>query len=313
MAASDKEYKLREDFKKKAFEELREDDKLRTQALAQFREWIEKHPKIKRCRMDTNFLLRFLRTKKFSVPDAVELLKNYLTTRKLFPQFFDGLSLDDPVIKHLLTSGCIELLPEPDKQGRVLLTYSREGVDVTKHTSTDLIRTMNLAYELALLDERAQIYGMAHVINWKDFSVANAKIWTIPQMKNFARCMHKTFPLRHALIFNINFTKYGVIIWKIVASFFSEKLRKRVQIVDDWKTIYDEVGTSALPKEYGGSVPRSEISKKIVELAEKHRDEILALNDFEIEISDEDVNFGNTHDADLDAAIVGSFREIVLD
>uniref|UniRef100_A0A1B0CFN1 CRAL/TRIO N-terminal domain-containing protein n=1 Tax=Lutzomyia longipalpis TaxID=7200 RepID=A0A1B0CFN1_LUTLO len=110
MAASDKEYKLREDFKKKAFEELREDDKIRTQALAQFREWIEKHPKIKRCRMDTNFLLRFLRTKKFSVPDAVELLKNYLTMRKLFPQFFDGLSLDDPVIKHLLTSGCIELL-----------------------------------------------------------------------------------------------------------------------------------------------------------------------------------------------------------
>lgn len=38
------------DLKKVAFEELREDDTIRQQALAGMRDWIAKHPYIKRCR-----------------------------------------------------------------------------------------------------------------------------------------------------------------------------------------------------------------------------------------------------------------------
>jgi hypothetical protein len=37
-------------FKDLAKEELREDESVRTQSLAQFREWIAKHPQIKKCR-----------------------------------------------------------------------------------------------------------------------------------------------------------------------------------------------------------------------------------------------------------------------
>lgn len=34
----------------KALEELREDDNIREQSLEQMREWINKHPNIKKCR-----------------------------------------------------------------------------------------------------------------------------------------------------------------------------------------------------------------------------------------------------------------------
>lgn len=37
-------------YKDMAKEELREDECVRSQALSQFREWIAKHPNIKRCR-----------------------------------------------------------------------------------------------------------------------------------------------------------------------------------------------------------------------------------------------------------------------
>lgn len=43
-------WSLSENLKKIAQEELREDENVRTQALAQLREWIAKHPKIKYCR-----------------------------------------------------------------------------------------------------------------------------------------------------------------------------------------------------------------------------------------------------------------------
>lgn len=41
---------LPESDQKKALEELREDSNIREQSLDQMREWIEKHPNIKKCR-----------------------------------------------------------------------------------------------------------------------------------------------------------------------------------------------------------------------------------------------------------------------
>lgn len=44
------QFTLSAKFKKLALDELREDDNIRSQALSQFREWISKHPHIKKCR-----------------------------------------------------------------------------------------------------------------------------------------------------------------------------------------------------------------------------------------------------------------------
>lgn len=41
---------LPDNVKKIALEELREDDNIREQSLQQMREWIDKHPNIKKCR-----------------------------------------------------------------------------------------------------------------------------------------------------------------------------------------------------------------------------------------------------------------------
>lgn len=101
--------------------ELREDDSTREQALEQFRHWIEKHPAIKRCRTDSLFLLRFLRTKKFSLPLAQELLEGYLTVRQLYPQWFQNLDIDDPDIKAILDSGYLVPMLKRDQHGRKVI------------------------------------------------------------------------------------------------------------------------------------------------------------------------------------------------
>lgn len=44
-------------YKEMAKEELREDESVRTQSLAQFREWIAKHPHIKKCRTGKTHLI----------------------------------------------------------------------------------------------------------------------------------------------------------------------------------------------------------------------------------------------------------------
>lgn len=48
------ECSLNDDTKAVALQELREDDKIREEALEQFRDWIKKHPAIKKCRTGKN-------------------------------------------------------------------------------------------------------------------------------------------------------------------------------------------------------------------------------------------------------------------
>lgn len=101
--------------------ELREDDGIREQTLEQFRHWIQKHPTIKKCRTDSLFLLRFLRTKKFSLPLAQEMLERYLTIRQLYPDWFQNLDAYDPDIEAIIDSGYLVPLPERDQHGRKVI------------------------------------------------------------------------------------------------------------------------------------------------------------------------------------------------
>lgn len=101
--------------------ELREDESTREHALEQFREWIAKHPSIKRCRTDSVFLLRFLRTKKFSLPLAQDMLERYLTIRQLYPEWFQNLDIKDADIEAIIDAGYLVPLLERDSHGRKVI------------------------------------------------------------------------------------------------------------------------------------------------------------------------------------------------
>lgn len=99
---------MSDDLKKIAESELRETVEIREHAIKSIRDWAMKNPRIVTLRLDSKFLLRFLRFKKFSVPQAMESIERYLVLRKyvhedhLIYQNFDYL---DPPLLNLLDAG----------------------------------------------------------------------------------------------------------------------------------------------------------------------------------------------------------------
>lgn len=100
--------KLSSDTQIIAEKELRETEHIRKHAIKSLREWAEKNPRIIKVRLDSNFLLRFLRAKKFSLPMTKEMIERYLVLRhyeyeerKVFQNFDVRL----PVMKELLEAG----------------------------------------------------------------------------------------------------------------------------------------------------------------------------------------------------------------
>lgn len=55
--------------------------------------------------LDSSFLLRFLRTKKFSVPMTKEAIERYVLLRQSYAWAFQGLNINEPNLKELLNLG----------------------------------------------------------------------------------------------------------------------------------------------------------------------------------------------------------------
>lgn len=77
------EYKftLSTELENQAQDELRETEEVRQHAIEMVREWALKHPKIIKTRLDSNFILRYLRFRKFSIPMATEAMERFLVLK----------------------------------------------------------------------------------------------------------------------------------------------------------------------------------------------------------------------------------------
>ncbi|KAL3287324.1 hypothetical protein HHI36_001799 [Cryptolaemus montrouzieri] len=211
--------------KKKALDELREDDNIRTQSLDQMREWIQKHPNIKKCRTDAAFLLRFLRTKKFSVPQACEMLERYLTIRQLYPQWFTKLDPEDPELAEIINAGYLVPLLEKDN-GRMVLFSAAGKFDPHKFTSAHMVKVHSMVTEALMDDEVNQINGYTYINDESGFQMAHISLWSLTDVRNILRCIQNTTPMRHKANHFLNISSSAIKLIEFAISLLNENLKQ---------------------------------------------------------------------------------------
>jgi hypothetical protein len=90
-----------------AKDELRETEEVRQHAIQALRDWVLKNPRIVKTRLDSNFLLRFLRFRKFSIPMAMEALERFLVLKNgtYGRGWFNHIDIGKPSILKLIDEG----------------------------------------------------------------------------------------------------------------------------------------------------------------------------------------------------------------
>ncbi|XP_019865108.1 retinaldehyde-binding protein 1 isoform X2 [Aethina tumida] len=304
--------KLNDTDKKRALDELREDDNIREQSLAQMRDWINKHPNIKKCRTDAPFLLRFLRTKKFSVPQSCEMLERYLIIRQIYPQWFRNLDCDDKDLAEIINAGYLVPMLDRD-QGRLVLFSCAGKFDPHKFTSAHMIKVHSLVTEALMDDEINQINGYTYVNDESGFSMSHISLWSLTDVRNILRCIQNTTPMRHKANHFLNISPTAIKLIEFAISLLNEKLKSRIFIYKNIEEMYEKIDKKILPKEYGGEVPLSEMLEKFKAYLKEKREKILALDDMYIEIDEKSCPLVSEMNEELGIGIDGSFKKLTVD
>lgn len=183
---------------------LHESDKVRQQSIDQMREWIKKDHHIIRCRTDANFLLRFLRTSKFNVPNACQRLQRYLASRQIYSQWHQNLDIDDSVLAKCVLSGTLIPLPDRTSDGRKVIIHRCSSFDINSYVNTDGFRLMEICYEALLEEEETQVAGVVIVADLGGLSFKHLTWFGLLDFKNFLTSTIMGIPARVSQVVVVN-------------------------------------------------------------------------------------------------------------
>lgn len=138
--------------------------------------------------MDDSFLLRFLRTKKYSIPVVQETLERYVMLRENYDNgVFTNINLDaEANVVDLLNKGFVLPLPKRDPEGRRVLLIQPGVFDVNKHTIKDVFRLFTITADILIEDEENQIRGFVYLV---DAAGASLQMLTLVTPKEAARLL----------------------------------------------------------------------------------------------------------------------------
>ena len=122
---------LTEELVAKAREELQEKPEWRLRDVQALRDMVRKEYPNLGTSLEDAFLLRFLRARKFDYDRALQLLVNYHSCRRSWPEVFNNLR--PSALKEVLASGFLTVLPHTDPRGcHILCIRPGTGLTVTE-------------------------------------------------------------------------------------------------------------------------------------------------------------------------------------
>ncbi|XP_039444936.1 alpha-tocopherol transfer protein-like isoform X2 [Culex pipiens pallens] len=296
-----------------ARDELHENEYSREPALAQLREFIVKHPQIKQCRMDSAFLLRFLRNRKFNVTAACDAIVRYLTMKTLHPEFFnfDPLHLNKLIGEHLVVP------LGQDAEGRLVLLIRYGQFNPEEHSPERQVNMIGLAIETHFDNEQYQVTGIVVVIDMLGISLAHLAVLTVPKLKVMTTITGEMKMVRIKKVHLLRVPSLAAKLAEFWISTTPAKLQQRMKFHKTLDTLKDDIDPEVLPTIYGGKQSLEEANEKFHKLALSQRDRFLKQAEMYIDLSIPAPNAKNANAAlqssVADESVIGSFRKLNVD
>ncbi|GFY61935.1 alpha-tocopherol transfer protein-like [Trichonephila inaurata madagascariensis] len=267
--------KLPDKFIQIAKEELGETDEIRGPALEQFRKRILEDKKLK-CPTNDEFLIQFLRARKYDVDKAMGLLRNYFNLLSSHPEIFDN--LDKEKMDKLTCSDVFNILPFRNNDGCLLLTIKIKNWD-SDDIDVEVLFCTAAAILFSLVNYPAnQICGARVLYDVKNYSFKQMRTFIPKHLTFVIKALRNNLPIRFKSIHLINEGNVYHYAWQFLRLFVSEKIKSRIYMHGDTKEeIQKYIPKEVLPPEFGGDLINYNDDDWLTKEVEKIYDEFLKM------------------------------------
>ena len=131
--------------------------------------------------MDTSFILRFLRARKFDRFESFKLYARYFEYRQKNLNLFKKFYATEPCIKTALCDGFPCVLPDQDSCGRTVLVLFTANWDMHAYGLGSIYRALLLSLEKLITSEEVQVNGFVIIVDWSEFTFKQST-WIQPHI-----------------------------------------------------------------------------------------------------------------------------------
>ncbi|GBM94101.1 Alpha-tocopherol transfer protein-like [Araneus ventricosus] len=236
--------------RQKARDELKETDEIVALSLEKMRELIRAEKKFK-CSTDDEFLIQFLRARKFDVKKAFALFQSMYEVKKAYGDMYDNPDLD--VIKKIVAAGPGYCFPYRDPDGCVVLVLQLSKWDPEETSISVGLTALTALFFRIIENPVTQICGVRVLVDVKGFTLRQLRCVTPRYIHLLSRALRNCFPIRFKGIHFFNESTIFQYVWSVLKIVLTEKIRKRVHFHgDNQKSLHKSIPKEILHAEYGG-------------------------------------------------------------
>lgn len=230
------------------------------------------------CDTSDQFLIKFLRAKKFDYESSFRMLQRYLALRARSPANFEKClpSKINGLFEHQLQ----HILPHRDQFARRVFIFCSGKWDPSLITPQEIFTANYMCLELMAREPKTQIAGMVALVDMAGFGWYHMMQMTLDYIKDMVAMVQNSFPIRFREIHIVNESYFFDMVFQLVKPFLTDKIRARIRFHGaDLQSLHRSIPKRILPTEYGGEQP-SLNNAALKDALDKMEDYFLALQTY---------------------------------
>ncbi|KFM67508.1 Alpha-tocopherol transfer protein-like protein, partial [Stegodyphus mimosarum] len=203
--------------------------------------------------MEDEFLIKFLRVRKFDVQRTLKTIIKYYAVKKQYSKLYTDFLPSEK--KATLEMNMIYILPKKPSFGPTIYWARLNQFDSSKSTIDDVAAFALISGEIDSQLEPAQIHGAHIIFDFKDCTVQQLyHLSSVRFVKMYSRYLQECWPCSVKGFHAINEPSSVHFLCLIMRTLLSKKLKKRFHIHgDDVKSLHQYINPEVLPAELGGT------------------------------------------------------------
>ncbi|CAL1273850.1 unnamed protein product [Larinioides sclopetarius] len=245
-------------FLRKAESELGETSEKMMQCLRQIKEMANRDKHTRNFEFDDDFLVQYLRARKYNVPIAFSQLKALVQLKKKNPQIFTDFSYEKTL--YTIRKKFITMLPWRCQDGCAILLVQLDNWYPDRFPVEEIKRACVIWLLQSLREPMTQINGFKAIIDVKSNPLRHLKHCTPNNIWLIYHGSQECVPGRYKEVHIVNTSATFKAAWILLKPFISEKLKKRIIFHPNSKTLLNYFPKDVLPTQYGGNLETYDMS-----------------------------------------------------